>query len=375
MQQESDTMATASQAVSRFLGNWFLRDRERDGLSPSEAEFVVAAMGPAPDRWDGTSDAARMEEIVRREPWLLESIGLDLLLVTVGMRGCAPAVKFLLDRGVPLEIDGSHYNFLHEAAWANAVDTLRAVFESGAADATGVSVEKPHTGWPDNLSLMYWVAWGGYPELAKLLIEYGVGVHHELPIKGNGERGSTSLQEAVAPGPWDPENRIRSNAAKLDVAWILIADGANYDIFSACGLNDHARLGELIAEDATAVHARDDFGTAPLHWAARAGAMECATTLLERGAGVNALNKAQRAPLQWAAERDKGKCIRLLAEHGADLNTQDKKGRTPLHRATYEGKVEAVETLLKLGADPMILNRSGKTAFQIARKACAYLKM
>ena len=156
-------------------------------------------------------------------------------------------MTFLLDHDVPLEIDESAYNVLHEASWGGMCDTLKAVFESGAADATCVSVLKPHVGWPDNLSLMYWAACGGHVECAKLLIQYGVGVHHELPIKGNGERGTTSLQEAVALSHWgkDP-SRL---ADRLAVARILIEDGAYYDIYSACALNDTARLQELVEED------------------------------------------------------------------------------------------------------------------------------
>ena len=130
---------------------------------------------------------------------------------------------------------------------------------------------KPHVGWPDNLSLMYWAACGGHVECAKLLIEHGVGVHHELLIKGNGERGTTSLQEAVALSHWgkDP-SRL---ADRLAVARILIEDGAYYDIYSACALNDTARLQELVEEDPDVVNATDDYGMTPLHWAARVGSM------------------------------------------------------------------------------------------------------
>ena len=277
---------------------------------------------------------------------------------------------------MPLAIDQTAYNVLHEAAWAAAADTLRAVFESGAADATGVSV-RPHTGWPDNLPLMYWAAWGGYPEVAMLLIEYGAGVHHELPIRGNGERGTTSLQEALAPSHWDeantgegPVGELRRNArqGKLAVAQILIDDGACYDVYSACARDDTDRLRELIADDSGIVNAADPYAMTPLHWAARTGSTTCAELLIAAGAALDALNKAARAPLQLAAEQDRAATIRLLAEHGADLNTQDRKGRTPLHRATYEGRVAAVEALLEAGADTEVRNKGGKTAFQIARK-------
>ncbi len=355
-----------SQATKLFANNWFLRHEERPALTAAEERFIAAAMGPDPERWKGAPDLQEMQRLLAAEPGVLERIGGHLLQVLIGMEGCGPAVTFLLDRGVPLEIDESAYNVLHEAAWGGMDDTLRAVFESGAADATGVSVEKPHVGWPDNLSLMYWAAWGGYPECARLLIRYRAGVHHELPIKGNGERGSTSLHEAVSPGQWasNPE-RLEG---KREVARLLIEDGARYDVCSACALDDTARLKEVLAEDPGAATAAGDFGMAPLHWAARAGSMACARILLAAGAPVNALNKARRSPLQLAAEHDRAEVIHLLAGHGADLDTQDRKGRTPLQRAAYEGKVAAAEALLEAGADPSVPNKSGRTAFEIARK-------
>lgn len=366
-----------TRAAADFRGNWFLRDEAKPDLTPAEEKLIVAAMGPAPDRWDGRPDVARMQETVAAEPAVLERIGSSLLTAVIGKRGCGPAAAFLLAHDVPLVIDHAAYNVLHEAAWAGAADALRAVFESGAADATGVSV-RPHTGWPDNLPLMYWAAWGGYPEVARLLLRYGAGVHHELPIRGNGERGTTSLQEALAPCHWDEtreagEGRVgelRRNArqGKLAVAQILIDDGACYDVYSASARDDTARLRELIADDSGIVNAADPYAMTPLHWAARTGSTACAELLIASGAALDACNRAMRAPLQLAAEQDQAAMIRLLAAHGADLNTQDRKGRTPLHRATYEGKVAAVEALLQAGADPEARNRSGKTAFQIARK-------
>ena len=189
-------------AVRLFSANWFSRHEDVPALTNVETDLINAALGTAPQRWDGESDVARLESIVAAHPAVCDRIGARLLKVAIGMRGCGGAVRFLLERGVVLDADPAVYNVLHEAAWAGATDTLRAVFESGASDATPVSVKKPHTGWPDNVSLMYWAAWGGYPELARLLIEHGAGVHHELKIKGNGERGTTSLHEAVAPSPW-----------------------------------------------------------------------------------------------------------------------------------------------------------------------------
>ncbi len=361
-------------ALSLFHGNWFLRNEPKLGLTDKERAFIVAALGQAPKRWDGEPDESSMVDMLADAADLLDRIGSRLLNVAIGMRGCGSTVKLLLDRGVKLDIDESAYNVLHEAAWAGATDTLAAVFESGASDATPISVKKPHTGWPDNVSLMYWAAWGGYPDVAKLLIAHGVGVHHELPIKGNGERGTTSLHEAVAPGPWKDDNAVRSNRGKREVARILVEDGANYDACAACGLDDVGRLRALVDADAKLATVVDGYGMTPLHWAARAGAVECARILLSHRADADAPNKARRAPLQLAAEAGQPEIIRLLARHGADLNTQDRKGRTPLHRATYEGQVRVAEALLEVGADPAVLNKRGKNAFEIARKDAKYFK-
>ena len=314
-----------------------------------------------------------MAEILAEHPTVLDHIGSHLLTVIVGMRGCGGAVTILLGRGVTLNIDPIAYNVLHEAAWAGSADTLEAVFTSGAADATSVSVEKPHTGWPANLSLMYWAAWGGFPEVARLLIAYGAGKHHELPIKGNGERGETSLHEAAAPGLWGDEDSPR-NQGKREVARMLIEDGAVYDGCAAAGLNDAEQLGKLLAADPGTVSATGAYGMTPLHWASRAGSLACVKLLLDYGADVDARNKARRTPSQLAAESGRAEAVRLLAEAGADLDTQDRKGRTPLHRATYEGHAETAEALLAAGADRAVLNRNGKTAFEIARQGASYLK-
>ena len=362
-----------SPAIRLFHENWFLREAQLPEITLAEKRLIEAAMGPDPGRWDGQPDLSRMTAILADNPAVLDRMGAHLLTVIVGMRGCGGAVSLLLDRGVPFNIDTRSYNVLHEAAWAGSTDTLEAVFTSGAADATPVSFDKPHTGWPANISLMYWAAWGGFPQVARLLVDYGVGIHHELPIKGNGERGVTSLHEAVAPGRWGDDDAPR-NRGKREVARLLIEDGAAYDACAAAGLDDAEQLDKLVAVDpgtATAVRA---YGMTPLHWASRAGSLESLRWLLDHGAEVDARNDAHRTSIQLAAECGRAEAVKLLAAAGADLDTQDRKGRTPLHRATYEGHAEAAEALLAAGADTTILNRNGKTAFEIARKGASYFK-
>lgn len=354
--------------IRRFQSDFFHRDEPHHELSDPERGMIIAAIGVSPGQWQGFPNPKRMSEILSQHPRVLETIGPRLLNTIVGMKGCGPAVAFLLEHDVPLHMAQDVYNTMHEAAWADSVDTLQALFESGVVDATCVSVKKPHVGWPDNISLMYWAAYRGSVPLASLLIKYGVGKHHELRIKSNGERGETSLQEAVSPP------QLGSPEDHRKVAELLIDDGAYYDIASASALDDVTRVKTLLAEDATLASKALEFDMTALHWSARAGGTKTTQLLLDRNADPNALNRSRRTPIQLAAELNHGNIVSLLADAGADLNTQDKKGRTPLHRATYEGMVEAAEALLTAGADPTITNKKGKTAFEIARKDAKIFK-
>ena len=53
-----------TRAIAEFRGNWFLRDEAKPDLTLAEQELIGAAIGPAPDRWDGRPDVARMQETV-----------------------------------------------------------------------------------------------------------------------------------------------------------------------------------------------------------------------------------------------------------------------------------------------------------------------
>ena len=290
-------------ALAVFQGNWFLRNEGLPALTAEEQDLVATALSPAPASFHAEADlgaAARTGErlaaLLAEHPRVLERVGDALLKVVVTKRGCGEAVSFLIANGATLDIDNTVYNVLHEAGHGGAADTLEAAFKAGAADPTAVSVKKPHTGWPDNLSLMYWAAWGGYPELAKVLIAHGVRVHHELAIKGNGERGATSLHEAVAPGPWGDPKRI---AGKLEVARLLLQDGAYYDANAAAGLDDAERLRALIDAAPETALAADGYGMTPLHWAARAGRFDASRCCWRTAPKPTRATRRDAPPCTW----------------------------------------------------------------------------
>lgn len=354
-----------------FRSTWPKSDIADIMLDRPEVDLIKAVLRSMPGNWSLNVDMDAVKAIYVQHPNVLARIGERLLDIVVGRTGGAEIVAFLLIHDVPANFDELSYNPIHEGAWAGAATTLEALFKHSDVDATGISVKKPHTGWPDNLPLLYWPSHQGRLDVAKVLMAHGGGKHLELQIKGNGERGTTVLHEALVAADM---NRDRPGTSSEELIDYLLEQGAYYDIFSACARDDLNRVESLIAENTEQARLADDFGMTSMHWAARHGAVRCMETLYANGADVNAVNRNKRPPIHLAADRDQVEAIRFLAGAGCDIDFADSKGRTSLHRAAYDGKVGAVNELLEQGADPALTNNKGKTAFQIARKDAKYLR-
>src|SRR5262245_45105912 len=80
----------------------------------------------------------------------------------------------------------------------------------------------------------------------------------------------------------------------------------------------------------------DAHGLTPLMWAARSGAVEAMTLLLEAGADPNARDHRNRwTPLFHAIHKRRVGAVRLLLERGADPNARTE-AMTPLMMAAIE---------------------------------------
>ena len=143
-------------------------------------------------------------------------------------------------------------------------------------------------------------------------------------------------------------------------------------------------------------------GNTPLHCAAWIGAADVIATLLDAGADVHARNDGGRSPLHYAIqgsmvkkdragipmgpyarhsrdatraktaiEGDYVPVISLLAHAGANLDLHDESGVTPLHDSLFGCQFDLAQALVKAGADVRIPRRKYTPLHTAALEGCA----
>lgn len=134
------------------------------------------------------------------------------------------------------------------------------------------------------------------------------------------------------------------------------------DEYATTALHQATTLETAVAlTDAGAdVHAKNKWGSTPLHTAASTGRVDVVQHLLHLGAKANVRNNLGMAPLHTAGSVG---VITALCKGGAITVIRDRKGFTPLHWAS---KRQIVDTLLSVGADIDAQCYDGNTPLMIA---------
>ncbi|KAK8130582.1 hypothetical protein PG999_002962 [Apiospora kogelbergensis] len=134
---------------------------------------------------------------------------------------------------------------------------------------------------------------------------------------------------------------------------------------------------------------KDSCQFTPLHHALKAGAVECAKTLVHHGRRqksmpiedyYDAYDGAEEISenLEEEEDVDEGseyptatsieRLIRIFTQLGADVNRRDKQGNTPLHEAAKRGNLSATRALLRVpGIEVSACNESKLTPLDFAR--------
>jgi len=137
--------------------------------------------------------------------------------------------------------------------------------------------------------------------------------------------------------------------------------------------NGHKEAAELLIAEGADVNAKGDDGCTPLHTAAEWGYKKIIVLLIANGADVNAKDDYGWTPWQsvmWGFEEesDYKEIIQLFINNGLDVNAKGDDGYTPLHDAVYVGK-EVVELLIANGADVLAKDDSGDTPLDNVHEA------
>jgi ankyrin repeat protein len=154
---------------------------------------------------------------------------------------------------------------------------------------------------------------------------------------------------------------------------LLVGMGTALIAANACGHGPSLPLALVAARNAVATvrqllddgHDPDERGPdgiTPLMWAARHGAVDAMTVLLDGRADPNARdNRNAWTPLLHAIHRRQVDAVRLLLDRGADPNARTE-ALTPLMMAAPDPNPVFVKLLLAHGADPTARGYGGATA-------------
>ena len=80
------------------------------------------------------------------------------------------------------------------------------------------------------------------------------------------------------------------------------------------------------------------------------------------------LSTATATELHQAAKDGDNARITTLLDRGANIEARNKDGATPIHFAAYEGHTQAITALLDRSADPNSKDKWGKTALDLIDK-------
>ena len=154
----------------------------------------------------------------------------------------------------------------------------------------------------------------------------------------------------------------------VDVARLLIEQGARQNIFAHAGIGDVEAVRQSLQQDPARAFLPDGEGHTPLVYAAATNQMAVARLLLTEGGLVKLQPRRHgegyyrivESPADWAALHGHAEMLNLLLDAGDPLTPEQ------LHDAVRLGHLAAVKVLIAHRADIEARNHSSKTPLHLA---------
>jgi len=271
--------------------------------------------------------------------------------------GDVEQVRALLKKGVAVNQRYWADYPLEAAIRSGNLDVVRTFLESGI----DVNFEYGEPDRQDKETALMFAIAHNQPEICRFLIAQGAKTDY-VHVDVRGEE-STLLETAIQ---CNHQGTFEILLAHTDLS---IGQGLHYEgrhIHQACraGNLDMARM---LLEKGVDVNLRGGVNElTPLHVAVEQNHPDIVACLLERGAGVDARDRRLNVPLHSAKSRE---VAQTLIAHGADVNAQNDFGETPLFQ---QCDPDIVALLLESGAQVNIQCNSGETPLHKTLASAAY---
>lgn len=172
---------------------------------------------------------------------------------------------------------------------------------------------------------------------------------HRAVLRNNQSEVQRALAEGLDVNIPGPHHRTPLHTAArhglTEIARLLIARGAQPDLFVAAGLDDVAMAEDLLAKGADPnVFWEWGTGERPLHWSAQNNSVDMAGILLDSGADVDVRDGDDETPLMIAARHGSVETAGLLLTRGACAGLSNNHGFTALRIAATSGKAVSVRS-------------------------------
>lgn len=360
--------------------------------------LITGACGASGEK-ETVGDLETVKALVLTDPTALTAFDHRgyTLLHRAALEGRADVVRFLLERGVAVDIktERGRVRPLHLAAEKGHVETIELLLDNGAEldavagaghlnkrTALTAAVINDHVAAAELLlkrgaevtpgtrgerDVMIRAAWHRRYELFPLLLKAGANV------ETRGPRRITPLHVAVRRNVAELIDILVNHGADVNAVAYLDMTPLHYGVH---WWSSKPEIIHQIIDLGADVTAQTKEGHTPLHLAARFGFYEAAEALLEKGAPLDILNIDKLSPLGLAYWRGEKRIQRLIlslhtaAQKGTPqevaallkrfpqmINSRDPEGKTPLHLAVEKNRPDIVKQLLAAGADVRLESR------------------